>query len=143
MKKFNLRITGKMMAMNGVLLFLFVASLFYLSIEIGRGTTVIEEQSNTLAELEEANALRGRFAYTRYWLADLAVSWLNESEEKAEAAHQEVDSLLVELEKRDADLANTLRDQINKYYEVALSSVDAFVDGNRVLCPPCVPGDPS
>lgn len=133
MKKFNLRITGKIMAMNGVLLFLFVASLFYLSIEIGRGTSVIEQQNNYLVELQEASALGDRFADIRYWLADLAVSWLNESEEKAETAHQAFDSLLVELKKRDTDLAIALREQVNKYYKVAQSSVDAFIDGNRVL----------
>ena len=133
MKKIGLGITGKMIAMNGLLLSLFVASLFYLSIKISDGTAVIEEQSNTLSQLKMAKDISSSFSSMRYWLADLAVSRLNESEKKAEIARGHLVTLFVQLEQTDADLANTLREQVNKYYEVALSSVDAYVDENRVL----------
>ncbi len=133
MKKIGLGITGKMMAMNGLLLSLFVAALFYLSIKISDGTAVIEEQSNTLSQLKMAKDISSSFSSMRYWLADLAVSRLNESEKKAEIARGHLVTLFVELEQTDADLANTLREQVNKYYEVALSSADAYVDENRVL----------
>lgn len=133
MKKIGLGITGKMIAMSGLLLSLFVASLFYLSVKISDGTAVIEEQSNTLSQLKMAKDISSSFSSMRYWLADLAVSRLNESEKKAEIARGHLVTLFVQLEQTDADLANTLREQVNKYYEVALSSVDAYVDENRVL----------
>ncbi len=133
MKKIRLSITGKMIAMNGLLLYLFAAPLFYLSIKISDGTAVIEEQSNTLSQLKRAKDISSSFSSMRYWLADLAVSSLNESEEKAEIARVQLDILLVQLEQPHAQLAKTLRKQINKYFEIALSSVDAYVDENRVL----------
>jgi len=133
MKKIRLSITGKMIAMNGLLLYLFAAPLFYLSFKISDGTAVIEEQRNSLSQLKTAKDISSRFSSLRYWLADLAVSSLNESEKKAEIARGQLNILLVQLEQPYAQLANTLGEQVNKYFEIALSSVDAYVDENRVL----------
>lgn len=132
MKKINLKITGKMLAINGCLLALFSASFIYLSIAIGQGTSIIQTQQQTLTNLEMANSAFGSFSAVRYWLSDLAVSWLTDSEEKADQARQRLDSLLVQLED-EAELAQGLREQVNQYYDISINAVDAYVDENRVL----------
>jgi len=142
----NLRINAKIMVMNGALLALFITSLLYLSFKIGKGTDIIEDQGQTLSYLERVEAASKNFYKMQYWLSDLAVSWLNESEDHAETAQAELDSALVDIvqlaqTESDQDsvlvnveeVAQTISAQVEAYYSLSLEAVDAYIDENRVL----------
>ena len=140
-------IGGKILGINGMTLLLMAVSILYISFEIGRGTQIIERQAGlvteqaaltqaqgqALARLETVNAAFRRFVDLRYWLSDLAVSFLNEAEDNAETAQAELEELFVVLEKTDPEVVRAVRPVVTAYGDIMMEAVDAYVDENRVL----------
>lgn len=98
------------------------------------GTQELADDGRTLAHLEIANRTLRAFGEMKFWLTDLEVSWLNESEENAETARAELDELFNQLDGiAPPDQLATLRDNVEKFYGTSIEAVDAYVDDNRVL----------
>lgn len=137
MKKFSLNIAQKLMCVAGIILLLAGGTLVYLIFEIVAADRVIngviEEQAEILSDLQKVHAAGDQFDNMRYWLADLSVSWLSESEEEADAAYGKLSGLLDELESIDSETVSVVRPQIDLFKIVMLEAVDAYVDEQRVL----------
>lgn len=157
MKPFNLStfsISAKITMINGLLAMVIGSAMLYLVMEIAASTAIIDnqnrlvdgqkqavhqqgalmaDQNKELARLNLANQVLHTFIEMRYWLFDLAVSWLNESEANAETSQQTLGTLLNQLEVIDPELAKLTRADSQQLYDVMLSAVDAYVEGNRVL----------
>ena len=72
-----------MMVMNVCLLLAMAAPLVYVSIKVNTIKPIIEKQSEAIVRLKLVNNVSMTFSNLRYLLADLAVSWQNESEKEA------------------------------------------------------------
>ena len=123
----------KVIVMNSLILLLATASFGFVAYELNAGATLIRGQAAALARLETVNTVSDRFSQFRYWLTDLSLSWLNESEEKAAAEGDELKALLTSLETTDPEAAAELREAVDEFEATMMKSVDAFVDENRVL----------
>jgi len=78
------------------------------------------------------DALRA-FGEMKYWLSDLEVSWLNESEASAEAAREELERLLGEMQTiATQEQLSVIKAEVENIYGFSLEAVDAYVDENRV-----------
>jgi methyl-accepting chemotaxis protein len=149
----HLRIVQKIYLACGTLAVLIASALIYLVMVIAdssellaRQTHSVEEQTSTLqqeaellgqqAQLVEKrrliNATIAAFSDWRYWLYDLQVSWLNESESNADAAKARLTELLGQLS-NDGQLTGTLQPMMENFGTKMLSAVDAYIDNNRVL----------
>ena len=93
----------------------------------------LEQQKKSLHQLALANRITVKFSELRFWLYDLSVSWLNESESNAEQAKKQLESLLTELENIRPEIAKNVRESSVIFYETMIEAVDAYVDENRVL----------
>ena len=107
---------------------------------------LVEQQINAIRHQEEmqllqrvernkyllASEIDKEFRELRAWLLDLSVSWLNEAEDQANITQEHLNSKLAELATQDGDLARTLTDKTQAFYDVMLEAVDAYVDDNRV-----------
>ena len=135
---FELGITKKLIVMAGAILLVAGGALVYLAIEIRQSdavinNTVIDEQEQILARLGTVQSAIKQYDNMRFWLTDLSVSWLNESEDNAKAAHQELEALLAILEKTEPEVVASVRPKITLINEVMIEGVDAYLDENRVL----------
>lgn len=101
--------------------------------EVSRQGTYMKEQRKELEQLTLANEVLREFTDARYWLFDLSVSWLNESEQNAEQAMERLGKLLDRLAVIDAPLASQMRTDTQAFYSTMINAVDAYVGGNRVL----------
>ena len=150
----NISLSKKIAAVNILLATVTSLSLVYLVLSITDITKVIDGQ-NSLAqnqiemiqhqrisnqaqqgELEQlalANDILRAFSDQRFWLFDLSVSWLNESEDKAEAAKERLFLLLDKLAINKPLLAKNLRKESNEFHEKMFEAVDSYVDENRVI----------
>ena len=147
MKAIQLGISGKILGINGTILLLMALTILFISFKIGQSKLVIEgqaqlvqeqgqrmeEQREFLTRLETVNAAARRFSDLRYWLSDLAVSFLNESEEQAETAQAELEQLLSTIEQTAPEVTSEVRPVVAAYYATMMDAVDAYVDENRVL----------
>jgi signal transduction histidine kinase/CheY-like chemotaxis protein/HAMP domain-containing protein len=92
--------------------------------------------TDVFAELEAASAANREFANVRYWLTDLAVSQLTNSERNAKAARAELDVDLKQLAVNHASIAGEIGRQADAYMADAMEAVDAYgdnTDNNRVV----------
>ncbi len=152
MKIRDLSIGVRILAFTGIFAGIILLSLVYLatalseSVDLSRSQTkvvgvqrdAIDTQTNLLVEqgasakrLNNVTALSRKFSEVRFWLADLSVSWLNESEENAETAKEEMYDMLGQID--DQALAASVRERTDLFYDKMLEAVDAYVDENRVL----------
>ncbi|MCZ6641077.1 MAG: methyl-accepting chemotaxis protein [Gammaproteobacteria bacterium] len=137
MKKFSMNIAQKLMCVAGIILLLAGGTLVNLVFEIVAADRVIngviEEQAEILGDLKKIHAAGDHFDAMRYWLTDLSVSWMSESEDEADVAYETLTGLLDELESVDAKTVALVRPQIDLFKIVMLEAVDAYVDEQRVL----------
>jgi signal transduction histidine kinase/CheY-like chemotaxis protein len=69
----------------------------------------------------------------RYWLTDLSVSLLTLSERRAQAARDQLDAKLGEVERFAPDAAAQIRQGVNTYADAALKAADAYTDNRRII----------
>ena len=133
MDRFNLKIGGKILLLNGFILLMMAGTLLYNYYALGKATTAIEFQRNAMSHMQTAVSASRAYSELRYWMADLALSWLNESEANATTAQEKLEKLFVKLEGTNAELVQTLRPQVESFTKSMIESVDAYIDENRVL----------
>jgi len=152
LKKISL--AAKIYLMCGVLVVFNVIVLGYLYVGIASGTTLVGKQSTAVQKqyklvstqnnllIEQRAIVQKRkliddilqaFTADRYWLYDLQVSWLNESESKAIAAQGQMTKLLNMLELTEPVATKQLRDNMALFNNKMLEAVDAYVVENRTL----------
>src|SRR5690606_5622537 len=83
--------------------------------------------------IESASRVRTTFGEFRYWLTDLAVSLLQQSEIKAGAARERLDRELDELGRWRPEIAATLRDEVAQYGQLAMQAVEEYTNDQRVI----------
>ncbi len=129
----RLNLGGKLLSLNGLIILLLAGSLLYIYFELNNGTHKIEEQSSALRRMETISSVSKSFSELRYWLVDLSLSWQNESEDNANASKEKLEKFLKKIEKTDPDLFKFISANSQKFYDLMMESVDAYVDENRVL----------
>ena len=100
---------------------------------IGRQEKLLIQQHERLQQLQLATELSENFYQIRYWLTDLAVSWLNDSETNAENARQRLNENIDVLASVEEQLSIELNTAVGNFYDKMIEAVDVHVDGNRVL----------
>ncbi len=133
MDRFGLKIGGKILSLNGFILLMMAGALLYNYYALGKATTAIEFQKKALSHQQTVVSTSRAFSELRYWMADLAMSWQNESETNATAAQENLEKLFAQLEGTNPELVQTLRPQVDSFSKSMMESVDAYIDENRVL----------
>ena len=133
MKRLNLNIGVKIMLLNGVILVLMVGALLYIYNELGKANDVIQVQTESMKRLEAVSSASSTFSQLRYWMTDLALSWQNEAEDNAMAEKARLEKIFLTLKKSNPKLVAELGPKVESFTTKLMSSVDAYIDGNRVL----------
>lgn len=154
MKKTSITIANKIKIASISFATLVTCSLLYLTLSIENNSEIsvrqkqlvnsqistidhqsisLETQSESLLQLELINNINMQFSEMRFWLYDLAVSWLNESEANADQANENLQELLNELDSTNPETAQKVRISSNIFYDKMIEAVDAYVEENRVL----------
>jgi methyl-accepting chemotaxis protein len=95
--------------------------------------SILNNQQTALNRLDTASDTLYSFGEMKYWLTDLAASWLSESENSANANRTKFENHLNDLAKFAPEEAKKMAELAGKFNEVSLKSVDAYADNNRVL----------
>ena len=73
------------------------------------------------------------FGELKFWLTDLEVSWLNESEDNANQARAALEGHLEALAVVAPEQVEIIRGHVDEFADLSKLAVDAYVDENRVL----------
>ena len=131
MKRFS--ILFRVVLLSAVFLVVLVGSDLYLGRQISDDRVIMLEQAELLATVTTAQAASTAFGELKYWLTDLAVSLLMQSERKAEEARTALTKALDQLTPQDPKTTAEIRSHIGTLMEQAFLAVDAYSNNERVL----------
>jgi signal transduction histidine kinase/CheY-like chemotaxis protein/HAMP domain-containing protein len=129
----GLSIKGRVLLLSAMLLAGLIWSTLYLTSVLGTNVAQIKRDAEMARRLDLVVDIRSSFGDYRYWLTDLAVSLLQQSELKAKEARAQLDRELVELAKGSPELAAGLRADVDRFAISAIQAVDAYTDDKRVI----------
>ncbi|MGC2524536.1 MAG: ATP-binding protein [Stellaceae bacterium] len=128
----QLPIRTRLILLSGALLLFLLATNFYLNRKLAENAAGMDEASNLLGLIEEANEAQIAFGEMRYWLTDLAVSMLTLSERNAAAARGQMEQHLDALAQRRPLAVARIRAELAQYEELAHQAVDEYTNDRRV-----------
>lgn len=90
----SLTMRSKLWLLAGFLIAIMVGSNSFMRVQVIESSAALGGQAELQQRVAAANAALRSFGELKYWLADLEVSWVIESEEKAEEARAALDEQL-------------------------------------------------
>jgi methyl-accepting chemotaxis protein len=130
---FSPTIRARLILTNVLLLVVWGSSLLYLRVNIARSGDAIAAQRVALERLQTINDAAQAFGALRYWLTDLAVSQLNESENLARQMREELERHLEALPASDSARTAEIRAHVANIWTNSQDAAKAYLDDNRVL----------
>ena len=128
----NITIRSKIFIINSFILAIIAGLLTHLTFTIKANNKIIETQQLSLQTLSQAQKSTREFQEMRYWLSDLSVSWLNESEENANTKFKTLKVSLATLGESTNKSFDDLVSELQHFHDINIEAVDAYVDENRV-----------
>jgi signal transduction histidine kinase/DNA-binding response OmpR family regulator len=116
-----------------MLIALAAGSTFLLLSKLGANAQAVVRISALVARADDANRVQANFDQYRYWLTDLAVSLLEQSEKNATAARARLDQSLDTFARYRPEAVRALRDEVAAYERLAMQAVDAYTNDQRVI----------
>ncbi len=95
-------------------------------------SSILALQREEFQRLEEINTAIDAFFEMKFWLVDLSLSWLNESEDNAKANKDIFLDQLSKIEIFAPSEIKGIKSSLEKMYDLHIKAVDAYIDGNRV-----------
>src|ERR1700688_3308125 len=129
----RLTIRSRLIILSGAVLCMLVATNLYLTSKLANNSAAVATETELSGIIESANSARIAFGEMRYWLTDLAVSLLTQSERNAAAARTRMDGYLDQLAVRKPKLVAAVRTERNKFEKAANDAVDRYTNDQRVI----------
>jgi signal transduction histidine kinase/CheY-like chemotaxis protein/HAMP domain-containing protein len=129
----NLSIKARLLLLSSALVLMITASTFYLTHKLADNSDAVTRNAELAKLIDAAQDVRNTFGEYRYWITDLAVSLLRQSEINANATHDRLVKQLDLLASRRPDVAPVLKEEIAKFEASAKLAVERYTDDQRVL----------
>jgi len=123
----------RVLLLASVLLAMLIGANLYLGRQIVRDNETILNQARLLSTATKAQEASKTLGDLKYWLTDLAVSNLMESERQYLIARDKLFVSIESLEMRDPAAAELIRYHVEQLIEKAIKAVDANNENERVI----------
>ena len=129
----SLSIRTRLVGLSVVLLFAMATTNLFLTraLDAASGAAILSDR--LVALMGTSDDVRASFADLRYWLTDLSVSLLTQSERNADAARAKLDERLKVLAERKPIEAAAIASASERFYVEAHRAADAYTDDQRVI----------
>ena len=129
----RLSIKTRLLVVSATLMAILAASMLYMTAKLAANSRAVVRTAE-LAEIGNlANDIRNTFGEYRYWLTDLSVSLLRQSEMNANLARQRLTDLLDALRRHRPDVAAAIEKELTEYHTAAMQAVEEYTDDRRVV----------
>jgi signal transduction histidine kinase/DNA-binding response OmpR family regulator len=129
----NLSIKVRLLLLSSALIVVITASTLYLTRKLADNSEAVTRNAELAKLIDVAQDVRNTFGEYRYWITDLAVSLLRQSEINAKATHDRLIKQLNVLAGRRPEMAAALKEEIAKFDESANRAVEQYTDDQRVM----------
>jgi signal transduction histidine kinase/DNA-binding response OmpR family regulator len=130
---FHPTIRSRLIVLSGALLCLLIATNLYLTSKLANNSAAVAKETELSGIIDSANNARIAFGQMRYWLTDLAVSLLTQSERNAREARGRMDGYLDQLATRKPELVAAVRAERDQFENAANDAVDSYTNNQRVI----------
>src|SRR5258708_12293001 len=113
----NLSIKVRLLLLSSALIIVITASTLYLTRKLADNSDAVTRNVELAKLIDVAQDVRNTFGEYRYWITDLAVSLLRQSEINAKATHDRLIKQLNVLASRRPGTAAALKEEIAKFDE--------------------------
>jgi signal transduction histidine kinase/DNA-binding response OmpR family regulator/HAMP domain-containing protein len=129
----DLPISARVAALTAAGLISLILSSVFLTQALYRSADRMAETKELFDRAASAAAAHVAFGDLRYWLTDLSVSLLMNSQRSAEQARERLQVHLERLAKHSPDVVKEIRTEIDAYVETALQAADSYTQDNRII----------
>jgi signal transduction histidine kinase/HAMP domain-containing protein len=129
----RLSIKARLLFLSGILIAMIAGATYYLITKLVENSRAVARNAELAALIDIAQDVRNDFGQYRYWITDLAVSLLRQSEVNADAARARLLRRLDDLARRRPDVAPLLKEKIGEFETAAMKAVELYTDDKRVL----------
>jgi signal transduction histidine kinase/CheY-like chemotaxis protein len=129
----TLSIQARVLLLSGMLMLGLIATTAYLTVTMAASAQLITRNAELARQIELANDIRNTFGDYRYWLTDLSVSLLRQSELNSNATRDRLAKELDKLALSRPALAAKLKDEAAGFAAAGAQAVDAYTDDKRVI----------
>src|SRR6185369_2628531 len=128
-----LSIKTRVLLVSAILMAILAGMTLYTTAKLAANSRAVEETAELAALSQLANQTRTAFGEYRYWLTDLAVSLLRQSELNATAAKERLAAKLDELSRGRPEVATTIKQELQQFESDATRAVDEYTADQRVI----------
>ena len=129
----NLPISARVAVLTAAGLISLIVSSIFLTQALYRSADRTAETKTYFDLAATAAAAHVTFGELRYWLTDLSVSLLMNSQRNAEQARERLLAHLDRLSISSPDAVKGIRDEIDAYVKTALEAADSYTQDNRII----------
>jgi signal transduction histidine kinase/CheY-like chemotaxis protein len=129
----NLSIRTRLLILSSFLIATIMGSTYFLTSKLSDSSQAVTKNAELAQLIDIAQRVRSDFGEYRYWLTDLAVSLLRQSELNAKAVRERLTTSLDALESQRPETARILRHEIADFERDANQAVDQYTDDQRVI----------
>jgi adenylate cyclase len=128
-----LSIRTRLVGLSVVLLMVMATTNLLLTRALDKASGAAIQSDRLVALMGTSDDVRASFADLRYWLTDLSVSLLTQSERNADAARAKLTERLKLLAERKPAEAAAIAGAADRFYAAAHRAADAYTDDQRVI----------
>ena len=129
----NLSIKVRLLLLSSALIVVITASTLYLTRKLADNSEAVTRNAELAKLIDVAQDVRNTFGEYRYWITDLAVSLLRQSEINAKATHDRLIKQLDVLAGRRSEIAALLKEEVAKFDQSANRAVEQYTEDQRVI----------
>lgn len=129
----SLSIKARVLLLSGMLMLGLVATTVYLTATMSGNARLTTRSAELARQIDLVSDIRNTFGDYRYWLTDLAVSLLRQSELNSDATHDRLTKELDQLAISKPELVVRLKDEVAAFAASGAQAVDAYTDDKRVI----------
>ncbi len=129
----SLSIKARVLLLSGMLIFGLIATTAYLTATMSGNARLTTRNAELARQIDLVSDIRNTFGDYRYWVTDLAVSLLRQSELNSNATHDRLTRQLDELAASKPELVAKLKDEVAAFAASGAQAVDAYTDDKRVI----------
>ncbi len=129
----NLPISARVAALTAAGLISLILSSVFLTQALYRSAERMAETRELFDRAASATAAHVAFGDLRYWLTDLSVSLLMNSQRNADQARERLQVQLQRLAKHAPAAVEEIRTEVDAYVETALQAADSYTQDNRIV----------
>jgi signal transduction histidine kinase/DNA-binding response OmpR family regulator len=131
LSRFSIRF--RLILLSVVLMLGIVGTNLYLTRALGRASAAATESDRVDALIGTVDTVRNAFSDLRYWLTDLSVSLLTQSERNADAARVALAANVWTLRQYEPATAKQLAAEVAEFDTAAMQAVEAYTADQRVI----------